>query len=286
MRATGGPRMTDSPQYTPAQILEMGQRAEHEGNLEYATQFYSYIADNLAGAPEAVDARLALERLSQTRQRRPEHTSAPAHHAQPTQAGYDEVSRTGPPTQTSPEVAQRQATPSYAPHVSRPVSARPDPSLSMPAGQVAQPRVEDPRQQGIAPVHHPYGQPAANSRADRANTPQHLQHAAQPDEDSDEEEAEFVPGYRLGRFLASALQLLGWLILLGAFIFVGLTVAGIVGTQAATTIGGLPGGLVPGIAAIVTGLAMVFVGTLAQATFEAANNTREILEIERAKAGW
>ena len=70
--------MTDSPQYTPAQILEMGHRAEHEGNLEYATQFYSYIADNLAGAPEAVDARLALERLSHFRQRRPEHTQAPA----------------------------------------------------------------------------------------------------------------------------------------------------------------------------------------------------------------
>jgi hypothetical protein len=277
--------MTDSPQYTPAQILEMGHRAEHEGNLEYATQFYSYIADNLAGAPEAVDARLALERLSHSRQWRPEHTQAQAHPSQPAPAGYDEVPHTGPPAQPSPEVAHRHATSTLAPHVSRPVAGRPDPSLSIPGSQLAHARVEDPRQQGIAPAHQPYGQPSATPPADPANTTEHLPHAAQPVEDG-EEEAEFVPGYRLGRFIASALQLFGWLILLGGFVFVGLTVAGVVGNEVAATIGGLPGSVFPGLAAIVTGLAMVFIGTLAQATFEAANNTREILEIERAKAGW
>ncbi len=277
--------MTDSPQYTPAQILEMGHRAEHEGNLEYATQFYSYIADNLAGAPEAVDARLALERLSHFRQRRPEYPPSTAHCSQPTPAGCDEVPHTGPPAQPSPDVAHYQATSAHAPHVSRPVGGRPEPSLSIPGGQAVQPRVEDPRQQDIGPVHQPYGQPSATPIADRASTTEHLPHAAQPDEDG-EEETEFVPRYRLGRFIASALQLFGWLILLGGFIFVGLTVAGVVGTEVAATIGGLPGGVLPGLTAIATGLALVFIGALAQATFEAANNTREILEIERAKAGW
>lgn len=224
--------MTDSPQYTAAQILEMGHRAEHEGNLEYATQFYSYIADNLAGVPEAVDARLALERLSHRRQRRPEPTPDPHHPSHVTPAGYHEAPHTGPPAQPSSEVAHRQA-------------------------------------------------PSATPATDRATTPENLPQAAQPDEGG-EEEIEFVPGYRLGRFIASALQLFGWLILLAGLVYVGLTVAGVVGNEVAVTIGGL----LPGLAAITTGLALVFIGTLAQATFAAANNTREILEIERAKAGW
>lgn len=255
--------MTDSPRYTPAQILEMGRRAEHEGNLEYATQFYSYIADNLAGAPEAVDARLALDRLTHLHQRRPEPGPVRHQHPQSAPAGYEEVPRTGAPAQPVPE-----------------------PSLSMPSGHIAPPSTADPRQQGVAPVQHPYGQPSAAPPAGHTNAYQPVPHMAQSGSDGEEEEAEFEPGYRLGRFLAFTLQLIGWLVLLGGLIFIALNLAGVVASEIVAPISGLPGGVVLGLGAVAAGLALVFIGLFAQATFESANNTRELLEIERAKAGW
>ncbi len=235
-RVMGGPRMTDSPRYTPAQILEMGHRAEHEGNLEYATQFYSYLADNLAGAPEAVDARLALERLSHLHESHPEPGPVHPQHAQSVPAGHDEVPRTSAPSHPPTEV-----------------------------------------------VAHSIPEPA--SYGTRPAAPQPAPHVAQPN-DIGEEEAKFVPGYWLGRFLAFTLQLLGWLVLLGGFIFIALQFTGVVVSDVAAPIGGLPSGLLLSVSAIAAGLALVFIGLLAQATFEAANNTREILEIERVKAGW
>lgn len=50
-------------QFSPIQILEAGQRAEAEGRIEYAIQFYRHLTDHLARTPEAGIARDALARL-------------------------------------------------------------------------------------------------------------------------------------------------------------------------------------------------------------------------------
>ncbi len=105
-------------------------------------------------------------------------------------------------------------------------------------------------------------------------------------EAGDEEEYDFVPGYRVGRFLAFALVLVGWLALLGGLAFAGMAIGGISGSQTMEGTGGLPFGVVVGIAGFLAGLVMVFLGSMARAVFEAANNTRELLEIERARSGW
>lgn len=52
-----------SPQVTAAQVLDAGRRAEADGRVEYAVQFYRHLTDHHAGAPEAAVAREALSRL-------------------------------------------------------------------------------------------------------------------------------------------------------------------------------------------------------------------------------
>ena len=53
----------NSQQFTSAQILEAGQRAEVEGRLEYAIQFYRHLTDHLPRSAEAMIAREALSKL-------------------------------------------------------------------------------------------------------------------------------------------------------------------------------------------------------------------------------
>ena len=52
-----------SQQFTPAQILEAGRRAEIEGRVEYAIQFYRHLTDHLPRSAEAMTAREALTKL-------------------------------------------------------------------------------------------------------------------------------------------------------------------------------------------------------------------------------
>ncbi len=52
-----------SQQFTSVQILEAGQRAEVEGRLEYAIQFYRHLTDHLPRSAEAAIAREALSKL-------------------------------------------------------------------------------------------------------------------------------------------------------------------------------------------------------------------------------
>jgi len=52
-----------SPHVTASQVLDAGRRAEADGRVEYAVQFYRHLTDHHAGAPEAAAARQALSRL-------------------------------------------------------------------------------------------------------------------------------------------------------------------------------------------------------------------------------
>lgn len=55
--------MHASPQLTPAQLLESGRRSETEGKLDLASQFYRYLIEHYAQAPEAEEARHAIGRI-------------------------------------------------------------------------------------------------------------------------------------------------------------------------------------------------------------------------------
>jgi hypothetical protein len=72
--------MPSSPQFTPAQVLNAARRAEAEGKLDYAAQFYRHIVDYFGASPEAQDAREGLGRIEWRRQEpvmRPRPAAAP-----------------------------------------------------------------------------------------------------------------------------------------------------------------------------------------------------------------
>jgi hypothetical protein len=53
-----------SQQFTPKQLLDAGQRAEAEGRLDLAHQFYEHLSDRYGHAPEAAEGRNGLARIA------------------------------------------------------------------------------------------------------------------------------------------------------------------------------------------------------------------------------
>lgn len=52
-----------SPQFTPRQLLEAGRRAEAEGKLDLAQQFYGHLNDHYGHTSEAAEGRHGLSRI-------------------------------------------------------------------------------------------------------------------------------------------------------------------------------------------------------------------------------
>jgi len=52
-----------SAQFSPAQLLDAGRRAEAEGNLDLAAQFYRHLNEHHAYTAEAAEARSGLGRI-------------------------------------------------------------------------------------------------------------------------------------------------------------------------------------------------------------------------------
>jgi hypothetical protein len=57
-----------SQAFTPRQLLDAGRRAEAEGRLDAAQQFYWHLADQYAHTAEAAEGRAHLARMSATAQ--------------------------------------------------------------------------------------------------------------------------------------------------------------------------------------------------------------------------
>lgn len=53
-----------APQFTPGQILQAGQRAESEGQLEHARQYYNHLIDHYGQSLEGQAAKRHLTRLA------------------------------------------------------------------------------------------------------------------------------------------------------------------------------------------------------------------------------
>ena len=61
-----GPMVHISQQFTPPQLLEAGHRAEVEGRLDLAAQFYRHLTEHFAFTAEAAEARNGLGRVGAT----------------------------------------------------------------------------------------------------------------------------------------------------------------------------------------------------------------------------
>jgi hypothetical protein len=56
-----------SLQYTPVQVLQAARRAEAEGKMDYALQFYRHLVEQHSSSPEAQEAREGLFRIAEWR---------------------------------------------------------------------------------------------------------------------------------------------------------------------------------------------------------------------------
>ncbi len=54
-------------QYTPVQVLQAARRAEAEGKMDYALQFYRHLVEQHGATPEAQEAREGLFRIAEWR---------------------------------------------------------------------------------------------------------------------------------------------------------------------------------------------------------------------------
>lgn len=252
--------MSESQNYSPSQILAIGQRAESEGKFEYATQFYSHLVDHFRHTAEGHEAIYGLQRIERYRQTqttgqmRSGQTQAPhrepqlsAQHQQPRQTtGGRPAARTAQPLRQDWSTAQEQAGAING-------AAR----SSLPAPVSEHEDEEDARLPRLVA--------RAKSGAD---------------------EQAYADTYRVGRLLTVVMAAVGWSLLCLGLPLLLAGLAGIPSAVGAAGLAGLPVGVELGLAAIVWGVMLLFAAHLARAIFDSAAAARELVEIERAKAGW
>ena len=263
--------------FSPAQILMAAEKAEADGRMDHAVQFYRYIAEQQPATPEADLARHAIDRISTGRSPPTEAIRAsgyPTPRSQPTEPhinGYEAAplsERTGPPTGRYQPVPAPAAAPPRAPaqlpHYQPVGPSAPPMSLGAPQSEVyASPQA--------APPSYPPQRPARSDTSyGQARMPV-LVRLPTPKR-----------GYRSGRILAMVMTIGGTLaMIIGIALFgvalfaprelarLGPGIAGLIG------IGGSLG-------ALVTGAVLLLFGQLARAVFDGANAMRELVSIERA----
>jgi hypothetical protein len=255
-----------TPQFTAAQILEAGRRAEADGRLEYAIQFYRHLTDHHARAPEAVAAREGLSRLSN---RRPGDAPPamngnhfPPPHAPPAAASAPKPDTAAAASSPAPPHMQQMPTAQHAAPPPLPEQARRPPAPPMPAAapSLAQvPAVQPARTIAISPL----GGQATNT-------------------------AELPPvadDYRAGRLLAKVLSVIGW-ISCGASVLLLVLSVGAMFVPAASAMSGVLrlAGPATALGGVIGGLVTIFIAQMARALFDTANATRDLAAIERAKA--
>lgn len=227
-----------TPQFTPAQILEAGRRAEADGRVEYAVQFYRHLTDHHARSQEALSAREALTRIGT---RRPQEATNGAH---------------APNGVAQPAAGQAAIETTYPP----PPSAQADAAARRPA-PVAAPTATPGTAIAIAPVGGKRRQPVV----------------LPPPSD----------GYRLGRIVASVFGFVGWLVAVSGFIGTAIAIAAAIAPAAVAPLSKVAGGWMAspliGGSGVVGGLLLVFLGQLARAVFDAANATRDLAAMGRAR---
>jgi hypothetical protein len=256
-----------TPQFSPSQVLEAGRRAEAEGKIDYALQFYRHLVTHFASSPEATAAREGLDRI--------ERGGSSSIAAPRTAPGTPPSARSGRPPSGAPGASSDGATgtrsPPYLngsdPHHSFATSSWPGPGMGTPASPVPGTHPMPPRAGNDPPLDA--GMYSASS----------LGPIILPEAEDN---------YRMGRWLARIFAAVGWLMFLGG---IGLSIVLQSGPQPALgplnnlmAFGPTPFFAVVGSVSAL-GLWLVFSGQRARAAFDTANSSQELVAIERAKFG-
>ncbi|MCB1549172.1 MAG: hypothetical protein KDJ41_15240 [Hyphomicrobiaceae bacterium] len=249
-------------QFTVAQVLEAGRKAESEKKYDYAYQFYKHIADHHGQTPEAKIAREGLARVAALIPGSPPQ-GQPRLNGTHNGALNGEAGHAPPP---KPPSARRPSEAPQAPLTPPPQTSARDGMVPM-QGRPGQPHAHMPPSPHQAP-HGPGPQP-------RYLAP--MRPIALPGRVND---------YKAGKLVSGIFSTLGWLLFgAGPVLAVasltqfgsGLMKGGLFGVA-----GGLAGAVVIAVVPMVLGLTVVFWGQLARAIFDNANATRELLELQRA----
>lgn len=271
------------PQFTAEQILEAGRRAEAQGQLDYAIQFYRHLTDHHPNAPEAQIAREALSNLAPGGRA----TAAPESKA-PAPAGVQPTATVRPYRNGASQVLGAGVTPEGPSLGSRPVGGAPGqppvpgPAMSRIDLRLAPPpearpdtrfdmrREPGPRPPTPAPATAPLpAQPVPPPTA--AILPVDLPHP--------------VRGYRISRFFAGVVTVMGLLQLVAGVGLTGLWLAALFRLVGAEQVPGLLIAAGPyAIGLVFTGAVTIVMGQALKAIFDTANASRELVAIARAVA--
>jgi hypothetical protein len=242
-----------SVQFTPVQVLQAARRAEAEGKMDYALQFYRHLVEQHGTTPEAQEAREGLFRIAEwrwgearvARGRDAGNTSAPS----------------GQGSQSPQAAAQTPASPQTAP--------------SIPPGSQRVYNVAGNAQSDYFPDQSATGHP---TKLPQIIAREQNQQAADP--------PPFRARFQVAKFIAHALSALGWLTLIAGIGGAGAGFGGFVAEASAIALLGLPLGIVLGAPAVVLGLVLVVAGQLSVAVFESTNATLELVAIERGRTSF
>jgi hypothetical protein len=245
-----------SVQYTPVQVLQAARRAEAEGKMDYALQFYRHIVEHHGTSVEAQEAREGLFRIAEWRW-------GEARVARRQEAGIGNPA--GNPTPNSPS--------SGGPS---PVSAGGNSGGGNGySGQRPTVAAVNPQ-----PAYTPDSPDQAVPMTGATRMPQIIAREAAKAEARDEPIASKVR-YRTGKICASLVTGCGWVGLAAGIAIFMLALSGALPQFAAPTLIGVPLGFVLAAPAVVGGLILVVAGYLAIAVFESANATLEMLNMRR-----
>jgi hypothetical protein len=243
-------------QYTPVQVLQAARRAEAEGKMDYALQFYRHIVEHHGTAIEAQEAREGLFRIAEWRwgeariARRQEAAVANGYSGQGGQSVQSVQS--GQPQQQRERVAVTPAATSAQQQSYTPEPA--DSAVPM-TGATRMPQI--------------IAREAAAQAAEGNEAP-----------------VAYKARYRVARFMALLLSGCGWASVLGGVAVALLAFADATADVSAVALLGLPLGIVLGVPAAVIGLVLIVTGYLAVAVFESTNATLEQLSMRRRRAGY
>ena len=237
-----------SVQFTPVQVLQAARRAEAEGKMDYALQFYRHLVEQHGTTPEAQEAREGLFRIAEWRW-------GEARVARGREAG-GAAAPAGQNAQTPPAAPGAAATGQRVYNVA---NNTPPPQPGYPADQ----------------------QPAGT--ANPTKLPQVL--SREPGQ-GDEDLPPFRARFSVAKFCANALSGLGWVTLLAGAGAAVAGLGGFIGALSAIGPLGLPFGVMLGVPVAVIGLVLVVAGQLASAVFQSANAQLEMVAIERGRTSF
>ena len=232
-----------SVQFTPVQVLQAARRAEAEGKMDYALQFYRHLVEQHGTTPEAQEAREGLFRIAEWR-----WGEARVARGRDATGGGAQSTQSAPSSQTPPAA----------------------PAGNPPGGQRVYNVANNPPQSDYYP-----DQP--QTAAAPGKLPQVIARG------HDQAEQAFTPRFRGAKFVAHVLSGIGWLTLLAGIGAATGGFAGLVPELAAIGPLGAPFGILIGLPALLLGVVLVVAGQLAAAVFESTNANLELVAIERGR---